>query len=93
MGVGPSILMVNLLIANFKNMKFIPILFTLILFSCASHKEKYELHEDVSVIRDTIVVPGLHVHYPEKSRCIYFEEISYPYIDTIRINYYILKRK
>lgn len=67
-------------------------LIPLFLFGCASNKEVYELREEKLVIVDTIVIPGHHIHHPDKNMCIYFEEMRLVVEDTLYLEFYEAKK-
>ena len=74
-------------------MKFILALLPLFIVSCATNQKCCELRTEKYIIVDTIVIPGQHIHHPDKSMCVYLEDMKFCISDTIYLDFYEPKKK
>jgi len=59
------------------------VILTIPLFLLSCVVNKYH----VTIIKETIVIPEQHLHYPEESRCLYIQRMEFYSVDTIRFEY------
>ena len=82
---------------NIKEMKTLIYLLTLTSIFTSCKTTEHYVHDGVGIliIEDTITIPSHHSHYEDYNcdpLCIYIEESSWPYTDTIVIEKFKCKK-